>query len=256
MSRISFWAAVVAACAVLLLAGGLGGEPLCAQARQSKPGPWLIPDLAKSKWLVVDNFLEDASHAIPWKDTYVEVWQTTGRLQGPDFCRAYQMTDYLDEKFLFFVFRLLNNGAVFQVNIEIPNTTGVCLVDTQGTGVFEKKGSIYDNPQMPPWAKAASRLPKTFHPLPVLTSATVQGIQKLDLLPQIPGKETTVRRYRLSDGSHVFIKFFPNGTVWGYDLTPPNSSKVFYWSEKWNRSYGRKGGPPRPDFADYGLTPR
>jgi hypothetical protein len=241
---------------VAALAGGLGGEAPAAQARQAKPRTWMLPDLAKSKWLVADNFLEDASLSVPWEDTYVEVWQTTGKRQGPDFCRAYQMTDNLNEKFLFHIFRLRSNGAVFQVNIEIPDTTGGCLVDTQGKGVFVKEGSIYDEPQMPPWAAAASRQPRTYNPLPVLTTAADQGIQKFDIFPQIPGKATTVHRYRLSDGSYVFVKLFPNGTVWGYDRKPPNKPKVSYWSEKWDRSYEQQGGPPRPDFTDYGLTPR
>lgn len=249
MPRHAIPIALCLACALLLAsAAPLGAAP-------AKPAVYMLPDTAKSTWLVLETYIEDASFTVPYKDTYVEVWQTTGQRQGPAFSRAYGISKYdLNEKFLFYVFRLLNNGRVFQVNLETPGSTGVCLVDGQGQGVFKKEGSIYDNPQMPAWAATASRQPKTFHPMPVLVGAKDMGVQKLDVFPRIPGKETTAHRYRLMDGRHVFIKYFPNRTVWGYDLIALDQAKSSFWGAKWNRSYGRKGGKPQPDFASYGLS--
>ena len=252
-------------CRPLLLALWLGAVLLvgvalsfpCQAGPLSNKEPWLMPDPNKSTWLVIENRLVDASPVLPYKDAYMEVWQTTGQRQGEAFAERFGIESYdMKEKFPFYVFRLLNNGQVFQVNLELPNSTGVCLVDTQGKGVFRRQGSVFDDPKMPDWAVTASRQPKTFHPLPTFPCGTDQGRQQRDVFPQVPGKETTAQRYRMSDGSHIFILSFPNGTVWGYELIPVNKSKVSFWAPKWDRNFERKGGPPQPDFSSYGVAPK
>ena len=210
--------------AVILLAGALLlSLTLPATA---EPRVWLLPDLKNSTWLPMDSHRADTSFSVPYKDTYVEVWQTSGKRQSAEFRRFYEINKYYTgEKFLFYIFRVLNTGRVFQVNIETPDSAGVCLVDSEGKGVFQKKGNIYDEPQMPAWAAAMARQTKTFFPLPDYQSAADLGIQKFDIFPQIPGKETTVHRYRLKNCYHLFVKFFPNKTVWGYDLKAPSQAQ-------------------------------
>ncbi|MCF8032386.1 MAG: hypothetical protein K9K66_05960 [Desulfarculaceae bacterium] len=246
-------ATILLAMALALAAG------LFPPAAQAEPKEWLLPDLTQSTWLPKDSRQEDTSCSVPYKDTYMEVWQTTGKRQSAEFRRFYELDKYYaGEKFLFYIFRVLNTGRVFQVNMEVPDSNGVCLVDSEGKGVFHKKGSIYDEPQMPPWAVAMARQTKTktYFPLPEFQAGADLGIQKFDIFPQVPGKETTVHRYRLMDGSHLFIKSFPNNKVWGYDHKKANKPKVSIWALKWNRSYDRKDQPPKPDLADYGLPAR
>ncbi|MCB2226744.1 MAG: hypothetical protein KQH53_08715 [Desulfarculaceae bacterium] len=240
-----------------LLAAALAALLLLAAGPEAGASPvptWLRPDLSKSLWLPLDSYQADTSLSVPYKDTYVEVWQTTAKRQGAAFASFYEISKYdLTEKFLFYVFRLLNNGRVFQINMEIPGGTGVCLMDKEGKGDFQKVGSIYDDPQMPAWAVAMARGPKTFFPPPEMRSAKDQGIQMKDVFPSLKGRETKVHRYRLSNGSHIFLKMFPNRTVWGYDLKAVNKPPVSYWAPKWDRSYSRQDTPPQPDFKSYGV---